>query len=609
MTLLQPSLFAPPPAASLALRPYQEEAVAATEAYWRGGGRRALIALPTGTGKTVLFSEVLRRNLRGRRALVIAHREELLDQAAAAITRGGVPTAVEQADRRAGGAAVVVASIQTLTASAGKRLRQFPRDEIGVVVIDEAHHATARTYLQVLHAYGLAPDPGVFGSDAARGSRRTAIDRFTPDADAPLLLGVTATPSRADKVGLEAAFDEIVYSRTIREMIDAGWLCAVRGVRVETTTSLDSVTVNHGDFAERELERTVNTDERNALIVAAYHDHAPGRQAIVFAAGVAHAEALAAAFRAAGVPADWVSGAHDRWERRGVIEAYRRGELRVLANCAVLTEGFDAPETGCIVMARPTRSSTLYTQMIGRGTRLADGKADVVVIDLVDAYAKAGLASAAALFGLPPRYNDRQDGGQPEAPDLHQMAMRFEGEIERLGLPVSALGDVRDWDDVRRVAAEIDPLQVAALDPVLRSVARYTWLTASWGYYLAVPPERGHADGTPGRPGGQLGVVVNQLGQGTVRWKLRGEAPVTLERAETVEGAIRWAEEWVDTEHGHARAIVDGAAPWRKRPASEAQIGLLRRLRVPVREGLTAGQASALIEQAMAQRGESGRRR
>lgn len=585
-TVQQLSLFMDPPAPApdaLALRPYQHDAIAALEGYWGSGRRRALINLPTGTGKTVLFAAVLRRNLGGRRGLVVAHREELLDQAAATIARdSGLSVGIEQADRQAGGVDVVVASVQTLVASGGRRLGQLTRNSIGLVVIDEAHHVSARTYIEVLHHFGLAPDPERF---FAQGGRRAAIDGFEPATDAPRLLGVTATPSRTDKVGLEVAFDEIVYSRTIRDMISEGWLCPVRGVRVATSTSLDGVPTTHGDFAERALETTVNNDARNDLIIAAYHDHAQGRQAIVFAAGVAHAEALAAAFRAAGVSADWVSGAHDKDERRGAIGAYRRGELRVLANCAVLTEGFDAPETACVIMARPTKSSTLYTQCLGRGTRLANGKTDLVVIDVVDAYERAGLASAAALFGLPPKFAVAEAEDVP----LDQLAMRFDRELEEYRVPSSLLGDATSWDDIRRIAQEVDPLQVAALDPVLRAVAKAAWLTAPWGYHLGLPE-------------GSLGIVVDLLGQATVRFKARGEQPETLERFPDAEQAVRWAEHWLGVEHADSARLVERGARWRKDPPSERQLELARKLRILLPEGATRGHVSALIDQRLAKR-------
>lgn len=590
----QPSLFAAlelaHPADAKPLRPYQREAVDRTRAYWASGGRRALIAIPTGTGKTRTFSAILDEELGGARALVIAHREELLDQGAGAIrdhTRYSV--GIEQAERRAGDAQVVLASIQTLASRGGARLPR--RDEIGIIIIDEAHHAGgARTYLQALHHYGLAADPGLFNAptddedaSAVGRRRRKAIDSFTPDADAPRLLGVTATPNRSDKVGLEAAFDEIVYERTIGDMIAEGWLCDVRGVRVESATSLDDVHTTAGDFQQGELQDAVNTPERNRLVVSAYREHATGLQAIVFCAGVQHAEDLSAEFTRAGIAADWVSGAHDSGQRRGIIEAYKAGRLDVICNVAVLTEGFDHPATSCIIMARPTKSTVVYTQALGRGTRLAPGKDCLVVIDVVDAYRKAGVASANALFGLPPKFAVAGEGLAAQARRVAELA-------EQYSLPVDALAEAGDYNDVVTIATTINPLDVARHDPVLRAAhPANAWLIAPWGYSLSLPH-------------GVLGVVVNMLGQGTVRWRPRGGGPETLTRDHDPAAAIRWAEQWVTERHPDAMMLTNGNARWRSDAPSDKQLGLARKLRIAVPEGATKGQVSALIDARMARK-------
>lgn len=583
-------LFRPAPVSeadegAFTLRPYQRDAISALETYWIAGGKRALIALPTGTGKTVLFAAAIGRNLDAQRALVIAHREELLDQAKEKIAASnpGLSVAVEQADRRAGDADVVVASIQTLVSGRVARYQQFPPDEVGLIIVDEAHHSPARTYMQTLAYYGLAPDPALF-TDTAKKGRRSAIDGFCAAPNAPLLLGVTATPSRSDKVGMEAVFDEIVYARNIREMIDEGWLCPIRGVRVETGVSLDGVATRLGDFVEGQLEQAVNNEERNALIVGAYHDHAPGRQSIVFCAGVDHAQSLAELFQQAGVKAAWVSGATPSSERRAIIADYRAGRVRVITNCAVLTEGFDAPETDCIIMARPTKSSTLYTQMLGRGTRIAERKADLVVIDVVDAYARAGVANVNALFGLPPRFKlDEEDS-------VSDQVKRFEQEMEFWQAPFDAFNEAQNWKDVKRIAEEIDPLRAAETDPLLKHTAKYSWLTAPWGYYLAMPE-------------GTLGVVVNLLGQGIVRWKPRNDRPQEVGRHEDAETAIRAAEAWVDSQdNGEGRSLIARNARWHKDEPSDKQLKYARFLGVRVPEGATKGHVKALIDRALMQK-------
>lgn len=601
----QPTLFEPAAPSGVELRPYQEEAIEATERYYAQGGTRPLWSVATGAGKTLMAAMLLERNLNGRRGLFLAHREELIDQAVRTIgSMTSLTVAAEQAGKRAGDAQVVVGCVPTLVGGGGRRLRALDRRDFGMVIVDECHRSTARTYLQALHHFGLAPDPDVFTipdaedddeeqavttkrRKAAARSRRKTIDGFRPEWDAPLLLGVTATPHRADRIGLEVAFDEVVFERGIRELIAEGWLCVVRGVRVESGTDLNRVHVRAGEFAEKELSDAVNSPERNALIVAAYHDHAPGRQAIVFAASVQHAQDLCEAFQGSGVRAAWASGATPTVQRQGIVAAYKRREVQVLLNCQLWTEGFDAPLTDCIVMARPTKSSGAYAQMLGRGTRIAPGKVDLVVIDIVDNYRKAGIVSANALFGLPPRFRTGDS--------LAEDAGRFEAQLTLLGVPAEELGEATDWQSVSRIASTIDPLRVAALDPVLAAFARYTWHVVPWGYALQVPA-------------GSLGIVTDGLGHGHVRWQPKGARPTTLwnEMGADASMAVRWAERWLDGVDPSAGRLVDKQAAWRQRndPPTEKQIKMARWLKVPVVEGMTKGQLSSLLDAAQARRQE-----
>ncbi|MBC7106262.1 MAG: restriction endonuclease subunit R, partial [Firmicutes bacterium] len=223
------------------------------------------------------------------------------------------------------------------------------------------HHAVARTYVFVLERLGF----------------------MSGDPD-KLLLGVTATPVRGDKVGLGAVFQKIVYQRSLLWMVRAGYLVDFRGLVVDTGVDLGDVRVVAGDFADADLEGVLNTEDRNGLIARAYLDHTAGRRAVAFTAGVQHALDLAATFRAAGVTAEAVSGETPEEERRKLLSAFRAGDVRVLCNCNLLTEGWDEPSLDCILMARPTKSKALYLQMLGRGARPYPGKQDCLVIDFVD---------------------------------------------------------------------------------------------------------------------------------------------------------------------------------------------------------------------------------
>ena len=360
----------------IALRDYQLGALDAIEQAAAHGVRRPLVALPTGTGKTVVFAEAIRR--RGGRSLVLAHRDELISQAADKL-RMVDPSATigtVKAERDEHAAPVVVASVQTLARE--RRLARIGRDW-RTVVVDEAHHATAESYGRILEHVGAFGEPG------------------------PLTLGVTATPERADGTPLGEVWEEIVYRADILEMIRAGYLADLRAVRVQIAADLDAVHTRAGDLVAGELEDALREANAPEHAVAAYLEHAAGRKALVFTPTVRLAHEIAEAFQAAGVAAEALDGTTDLDERRGILERLHTGRTMVVCNCAVLTEGFDEPSIDCIVIARPTKSRPLYVQMIGRGTRTWPGKADCLVIDLVGSTTRHDLIGVADLFGLDPR--------------------------------------------------------------------------------------------------------------------------------------------------------------------------------------------------------------
>ncbi len=333
------------------LRPYQAGAVTAIESEFAAGRRRTLVVLPTGAGKTVVFSEVIRREVGGR-ALVLAHRTELLEQGLHKLTACGVRAQIEQGGRRATpDASCVVASVQTLR---GARLERWDRDSFDLIVIDEAHHATAAGYQAI-------------------------VERF-PGAR---LLGVTATPDRLDGQGLGTVFESVAYRYELRQAIRDGWLAPIRARRVEVQgLDLAGVHTRAGDLDPRELAATMATEATLHGIAAPLLELAGARLTIVFAVNVAHGRALAEVLNRyrPGV-ARAVDGTMGASERLTALTDFAAGRFQILANVALLTEGFDCPAVSCIAMARPTKSRALYTQCVGRATRLAPGKADCLVLD------------------------------------------------------------------------------------------------------------------------------------------------------------------------------------------------------------------------------------
>lgn len=354
----------------LRLRPYQEDAIAAVFQAWEGGMRRPAVVLPTGAGKTVVFAHLIkqfRAEAAGSggpsRAIVLVHRDELADQAivklhsvAPELSVGKVKAESNQTD-----ADVMVCSVQTLAVK--RRLDALVGDQysvygpVGLIITDEAHHGLAASYKRVYDAF--------------------------PDA---LNLGVTATLQRGDGVGLGSVWDDVVYSRSVLWMISKGFLSDVKTRRVSVGgMDLGKVKSSRGDYQAGDLGRALEESHADEVIARAYLEHAADRPGVVFTPTVATAEAAAAELNAAGIETGVLSGETPRGERLYLFERFRTGRIQVLANCMVLTEGFDAPWASCAVIARPTQSQPLYTQMVGRVLRPYPGKRDALVLDVVGA--------------------------------------------------------------------------------------------------------------------------------------------------------------------------------------------------------------------------------
>lgn len=346
------------------LKPRQSAALRAIRAALHAGQRRQLVCLPTGVGKTVLACHAAARF---RSTLFLCHREELLRQTGA--TMQAVAPDVAQGIIAPGQhelAPFTTGMIQTVH----RRLDRLDPDAFDLVIIDEAHHAAAKTWRQV-------------------------ADHFRPR----LRLGLSATPERLDGAPLSDLFDNITYSMSLAEAVAEGYLAPPRCVVVHTRASLKDVRKTCGDFNERDLQTALDHPARNALVVRKYREHAEGRKALVFAAGVYHAIHLAEALQAEGVRAAAVWG--DDPDRAAKLAMLTDGRLNVLCNAQVLTEGFDEPSLGAVLLARPTQSRGLFAQMIGRGLRLHPGKADCLLLDFVDSASRHPLLTAWRFFGRP----------------------------------------------------------------------------------------------------------------------------------------------------------------------------------------------------------------
>lgn len=421
------------------LRDYQQEAIQSAMQARREGLRRLLICLPTGAGKTVIFSELCR--IATHNVLVLAHREELLQQARSKIaqmTENKIKISIEQGDMHSSSdAKVVVASIRSLRSDRLQALQK--RHNFGLIIYDECHHAAADDNKRVLEELG-AFDPDWTGT----------------------LIGFTATTKRADGIGLDKVFEAIVYDRSVLDMIKEGYLVNLRGYRINTSAELYNLL---GD--DEALEEEVDIESRNALVARSIQELARDRRTIVFCVTVLHAINMAKALNGLGIATGVIYGDMPREKRTQVLKDFRAERLQCLTNVMVLTEGFDDPGVSCIAMARPTKSESLYAQCIGRGARLFEGKEDCIVLDFVD-LSDLSLVNLPSLFGMPRAVNMEGEEITEAVATYHQLHFDFPGfEIEAAEITLS---------DIKHRAEAFDPLTME-LHPEITAITRNGWFS------------------------------------------------------------------------------------------------------------------------------------
>lgn len=334
------------------LRPYQQQARERIHAEWENGHTRTLLVLPTGTGKTIVFASVAADQVRaGHRVLILAHRGELLEQAADKLQRStGLVSAVEKADATCLNTwfRVVVGSVQTLQRTA--RLERFPRDYFGTIIIDEAHHAITDGYRRILDYFGSAK-----------------------------VLGVTATPDRGDMRNLGEVFDSLAFEYKLTDAIKEGYLCRIMAQTIPLKLDISSVTMSGGDYAVGDLGTAL--DPYLEQIAAEMAQRCKGRKTVVFLPLIKTSQKFRDLLNSHGFRAAEVNG--QSTDRKEVLADFDAGKYNVLCNSMLLTEGWDCPSVDCVVVLRPTKVRSLYSQMVGRGTRLSPGKIDLLLLDFL----------------------------------------------------------------------------------------------------------------------------------------------------------------------------------------------------------------------------------
>lgn len=334
------------------LRPYQQQARDRIHAEWDAGHTRTLLVLPTGTGKTIVFASVAADQVRaGDRVLILAHRGELLEQAADKLQRStGLVSAVEKAESTCLDSwfRVVVGSVQTLQRTA--RLERFPQDYFGTIIIDEAHHAFTDGYRRILDYFSGAK-----------------------------VLGVTATPDRGDMRNLGEVFDSLAFEYKLTDAIKEGYLCKIMAQTIPLQLDITSVTMSGGDYAVGDLGTAL--DPYLEQIAAEMARRCKSRKTVVFLPLIKTSQKFRDLLNTYGFRAAEVNGQSD--DRRQVLADFDAGKYNVLCNSMLLTEGWDCPSVDCVVVLRPTKVRSLYSQMVGRGTRLSPGKTDLLLLDFL----------------------------------------------------------------------------------------------------------------------------------------------------------------------------------------------------------------------------------
>lgn len=334
------------------LRPYQQQARDRIHAEWDAGHTRTLLVLPTGTGKTIVFASVAADQVRaGDRVLILAHRGELLEQAADKLQRStGLVSAVEKAESTCLDSwfRVVVGSVQTLQRTA--RLERFPQDYFGTIIIDEAHHAITDGYRRILDYFSGAK-----------------------------VLGVTATPDRGDMRNLGEVFDSLAFEYKLTDAIKEGYLCKIMAQTIPLQLDITSVTMSGGDYAVGDLGTAL--DPYLEQIAAEMARRCKSRKTVVFLPLIKTSQKFRDLLNTYGFRAAEVNGQSE--DRREVLADFDAGKYNVLCNSMLLTEGWDCPSVDCVVVLRPTKVRSLYSQMVGRGTRLSPGKTDLLLLDFL----------------------------------------------------------------------------------------------------------------------------------------------------------------------------------------------------------------------------------
>ena len=411
----------------MGLRPYQQEACDAVLGEWQKGNRKTLLVLPTGTGKTVVFSKVAEDRVRhGQRVLILAHRGELLEQAEQKIQNfTGLGCALEKAEADSLNAfyRITIGSVQTMMRKS--RLEKFPRDYFGAIIVDEAHHAIAQSYQNVLEYFSGAS-----------------------------VLGVTATPDRSDRKNLGNYFDSLAYEYTLPQAIKEGYLCKIMAQTIPLSIDITNVGIAAGDYKAGELGDAL--EPYLEQIADRMLEYCKGRKTVIFLPLVATSKKFRDILLSKGLSAAEVNGNSE--DRSQILQDFEVGKYQALCNAMLLTEGWDCPSVDCIICLRATKSRSLYSQIVGRGLRPAPGKENCLLLDFLWQTEKHELVRPAHLIAKNTEVADKMTEKleQGDAEDLEELEQDAQQDViaERERKLAEELAAMR-----HRKAKLVDPLQ------------------------------------------------------------------------------------------------------------------------------------------------------
>jgi ATP-dependent helicase IRC3 len=575
-------------------RPYQTQFREATLAAYDAGWRQMLASMATGTGKTFCFSdlyEALKSRLPGK-MLVITHTEELVDQniATLKVVNPSLRVDKEMAEFKANtdDADIIVASVKTLGRLHTTRLAKFDTSVWDKIIVDEAHHTPADSYMNILNHFGVLQN----------GTKS-------------LLLGVSACTQRMDGKALGDIYKKLVYSYSLRQAVKDGYLVPPRGYLITTQCDLSKVEMADEDLNQSMLMPAIDTVERNQQVVHAWLTYGENRKTVVYAGNIQHAQNLCGFFKAMGVDCDFVWGEDP--DRKQKLKWHRESEHGVLVNCQVLIEGYDDPTISCIVLAWPTGSIVKFTQMCGRPTRLPVGienlntyieyelttrnipgsgdfegnpypfKKDCLILAVVD-IGQHSLCSLPMLMGLPAKM-DLQGHGLLEVVEMIEVAQEENPTID--------FSKLKSAEGMKQFIEEVN-LFTVRFPKEVEDNSSFGWSQAFDGAYVMNIP-RPKTDTTGTKPG-RMCIRQNLIGKWEITGSVKNEFPIHGIR-DTIEEAFAIADQVIRERSPESVSRVDRKASWMQKPATKPQWTLLKRLYKGREwpEDFTQGQAAHFI--------------